>query len=126
MDNAQLRLANFMFLFNKFKEENSDKPQRGMLKLFAEKLELSDRYLSHVKCGRKQIGANTARHVEDKMQLPRGWMDMPHEGAFAGTEGEAMFIETSLALYRNNPAAARELMVEMLKSRLKATKPTHA
>jgi hypothetical protein len=44
MDTAQIRHNNFMLLYRRFLNENSHLPQRGMLKLFAERLALSDRY----------------------------------------------------------------------------------
>lgn len=93
-----------------------------MLKLFAEHLELSDRYLSHIKNNRKNIGAAIARQIEKRMRLPHGWMDVPHDAPNVGTpsdELERNFLETALALYRSAPAEARAMMLEFLKRRLK-------
>jgi len=122
MDTAEIRYRNFMALFKQFRDENSHLPDRGMLKLFAERLELSDRYLSHVKNNRKNIGAAIARQVEKRLKLPHGWMDVPHGGGplEAVDELERNFMETALALYRSAPAEARTLMLEFLKRRLKA------
>ena len=63
---------------------NSPEPNFDMAKekpVFAKKLELSDRYLSHVKNGRKNIGAAIARQIEKRLRLPHGWMDNPHTNA---------------------------------------------
>lgn len=122
MDTAQIRHGNFMALFRKFREDHGHLPDRGMLKLFAEKLELSDRYLSHIKNDRKNIGAAIARQIEKRLRLPHGYMDVPHEPANTNTqpvdELERNFMETALALYRSAPAEARAMMMEFLKRRL--------
>jgi hypothetical protein len=75
MDASQLRLVHFTQLFSSFQIERPELPSRGMLILFAAHIELSDRYLSHIKCGRKQIGAATARRIESKCGKPHGWLD---------------------------------------------------
>ena len=118
MDTAEIRFNNFKFLFGKFRDEHSHLPLRGMLKLFAEKLELSDRYLSHVKNGRKNIGANIARQIEKRLKLPHGWMDVPHRRVEPSDDLEKNFLETALALYRLAPEEARTLMVDFLRNRL--------
>lgn len=121
MDTAQIRQHNFQTLFRRFKEQNAHLPDRGMLKLFAEKLELSDRYLSHLNCGRKNIGANIARHIEKRLKLPHGWMDNDHDRQPVGEpadELERNFVETALAIYRSSPAEARSMMLDFLKHRL--------
>lgn len=122
MDTAQIRQHNFQTLFRRFREQNAHLPDRGMLKLFAEKLELSDRYLSHLKCGRKNIGANIARHIEKRLKLPHGWMDNDHENSVQQQqptdELERNFMETALAIYRSSPTEARSMMLDFLKHRL--------
>ena len=111
-----------MALFRGFQEQNSQLPARGMLKLFAEKLELSDRYLSHLKNNRKNIGAGIARQSESRLRLPHGWMDNQHSQVEPSNELERNFMETALALYRSAPNEAREMMLEFLKRRLGAEK----
>ncbi len=118
MDTSEIRHRNFMALFKRFKEQRSELPNRGMLKLFSEKIELSDRYLSHIKNNRKNIGAATARQIEKRLKLPHGYMDVPHDSADPTNELERNFIDTALALYRSSPADARALMVELLRKRL--------
>lgn len=121
---SQIRQSNFETLYRQFRENHSDQPNRGMLKLFAEKLEMSDRYLSHVKCGRKNIGSNVARQIEQRLKLPEGWMDNQHEsltGLPVTDELERNFIETMLAIYRSSPDEARAIMLDALKRRLGQT-----
>ncbi|NEX60641.1 hypothetical protein [Noviherbaspirillum galbum] len=94
-----------------------------MLKLFAEHLSLSDRYLSHIKCNRKNIGSNVARTIEERMGLPHGWMDREHdqppENATApADENEKLFMEMALALYRSQRAEAQQLLLTLLRQRL--------
>lgn len=130
MDSAQIRFKNFQKLFNDFVDQHAHLPQRGMLKLFAERLGFSDRYLSHIKCNRKNIGHNVARTIEERLRLPHGWMDREHHtpvqtaspspAALPLDEKERLFIETALMLFRSQPVEARELMIELLRARLDA------
>lgn len=116
MDATQHRLTNFLMLFKQFREQRSDLPNRGMLKNFAEYLELSDRYLSHVKCGRKQIGSVVARQIETKAGKPHGWLDLPHTDADPSNGDERVMVEQILALYRNSPGLVRRLITDAVKS----------
>jgi hypothetical protein len=119
MDSAQIRHKNFQKLFNDFINEHSGLPQRGMLKLFADRLNLSDRYLSHIKCNRKNIGNNVARMIEERLKLPHGWMDREHDKLnMPIDEKEKLFVETALSLFRAQPDEAREMMIDLLRQRL--------
>jgi hypothetical protein len=119
MDSAQIRYKNFKKLFDDFIDQHPDLPQRGMLKLFAEHLNLSDRYLSHIKCNRKNIGNNVARAIEERLKLPHGWMDREHDTLNLPTDDkEKLFIETALILFRAQPNEAREIMISLLRERL--------
>lgn len=127
MDSAQIRHNNFQRLFNDFIQQHPHLPRRGMLKLFAEHLNLSDRYLSHIKCNRKNIGNNVARNIEERLGLPRGWMDREHDLAKTpADENEKLFIDMALALFRSQQAEARELMLTLLRQRLEASSPEPA
>jgi len=118
MDAHQNRMANFLALFKEFRDANADLPNRGMLKMFAQRLDLSDRYLSHVKCGRKQIGAAVARQIELKTGKPHGWMDQQHGEGSPATPDEAMMVEQILALYRGAPGTTKRLIAEAIKAAL--------
>jgi hypothetical protein len=121
MDSAQIRHKNFQKLFHDFIDQHPNLPQRGMLKLFAERLGLSDRYLSHIKCRRKNIGSNIARTIEERLRLPHGWMDREHDALnLPIDEKEKLFVETALSLFRAQPREARELMIDLLRRRLQA------
>lgn len=123
MDTAQIRHQNFLELFRQFRDQHSELPQRGMLKLFAERIDLSDRYLSHIKTGRKNIGANVARHIEAKLKLPHGWLDNVHKPTSEPSNtAEESFLGTALALYRSNPVDAQAMMLEFLQRRLEDQK----
>ena len=124
IDNAQIRHRNFMTSFQRFKDANPDLPERGMLKMFAERIGFSDRYLSHIKCNRKNIGSNVARSIEAALSLPHGWMDREHgaagpaEGQAASDVAEQLFLETARTLYRADPDAARRALLDLLHTRL--------
>jgi hypothetical protein len=122
MNSAQIRHKNFQKLFENFIAKHPDAPRRGMLKLFAERLDLSDRYLSHIKCNRKNIGNFIARTIEERLRLPHGWMDQEHDTLRLPTDDkEKLFVETALTLFRAQPLEAREMMIELLRQRLHVT-----
>jgi hypothetical protein len=126
LSSSEIRHKNFLKLFNDFIAEHPELPQRGMLKLFAERLSLSDRYLSHIKCMRKNIGNNIARNIEERLNLPRGWMDQEHDTVKSLTdEKEKLFIETALTLFRAQPGKAREIMIDLLRQQLQASPQDH-
>ncbi|MDB5840602.1 MAG: hypothetical protein JWQ23_2554 [Herminiimonas sp.] len=119
MDSAQIRHKNFMKLFDDFINRHPGEPRRGMLKLFAGHLALSDRYLSHIKCNRKNIGNSVARALEERMGLPHGWLDREHETVSTAADAkEKLFLETALVLFRAQPNEARDLMIDLLRERL--------
>jgi hypothetical protein len=123
MNSSQIRHKNFNSLFHDFIARHPDLPRRGMLKMFAQHLELSDRYLSHIKCQRKNIGHRLARAIEHRLGLPHGWLDREHDGArmpLPVDKREKLFIETALLLFRSQPEQARELMLQLLRQRLQA------
>jgi len=95
-----------------------------MLKLFSERIGLSDRYLSHLKCNRKNIGNNVARTIEDALGLARGWMDREHADAVAPAESvsdaEKMFLEMARMLYRSEPEEASQALMSLLQKKLQA------
>jgi hypothetical protein len=123
MHSSQIRHKNFHTLFQDFIARHPGLPRRGMLKLFAEHLALSDRYLSHIKCQRKNIGHKLARAIEARLELPHGWLDREHHGAthLPANDAERLFIETALLLFRSRPEQARELMLQLLREQLAAT-----
>jgi hypothetical protein len=126
MDSTQIRHHNFQKLYADFVNQRPHLPQRGMLKLFAEHLDLSDRYLSHIKCNRKNIGSNVARAIEERLHLPHGWMDREHDQSpdrlsTPVSENEKLFVEMALTLFRSQQADAQELLMTLLRQRLEAS-----
>ena len=112
LDSAQIRYGNFMKLFNDFINKHPDDPRHGMLKAFAQRLDLSERYLSHIKCNRKNIGANLARTIENRLHLPHGWMDREHDlHIMPINDKEKLFLATALAFFRTQPTEARESLM---------------
>lgn len=112
LDCAQIRHKNFMRLFSDFMNRNPLDPPRGKLKSFAQHLGLSERYLSHIKCNRKNIGSNLARSIELRLHLPHGWMDREHDPqVMPVNEKEKFFIETALAFFRAHPVEARMSLI---------------
>jgi hypothetical protein len=122
IDSAHIRHQNFLNLYQRFRDANPELPERGMLKMFAEHMGLSDRYLSHIKCNRKNIGNNVARTIEEALGLQYGWMDREHtkhSNLVADVnDAEKMFLETAKTLYRSDPEGTHRALMELLQKRL--------
>lgn len=120
---SEIRHANFLFLFDLFKRQVwaswPDEPERGMLRRMARTFDMSERWLSHVKVGRKPIGHSTARKFESHFGLVVGWMDAQHDGDDPRSVAETEFVASALMLYRMAPAAAQKEMAVMMRERLK-------
>lgn len=119
LDCAQIRHRNFLHLFNQFIHKNADLPMRGMAKRFALHLGWSERFFGHIKCSRKNIGAQLARAIEKRFGLPYGWMDCDHPPyAPPCDEREHLFVGAALALFRASPDRAREFLLNSLNEQL--------
>lgn len=119
---SEIRHTNFLLLFEMFKRQVwaswPDEPERGMLRKMSKTYGLSERWLSHVKVGRKTVGHNTARKLEDLFGLSVGWMDQEHYGDAPRSKAEDQFIASALMLYRMAPAAAQKEMASLMRERL--------
>jgi plasmid maintenance system antidote protein VapI len=119
---SEIRFTNFHLLFELFKRQVwaawPDEPERGMLRKMAKAFDMSERYLSHVKVGRKPIGHATARRLETSFGLSHGWMDADHQGDEPRNKAEDDFVASALMLYRLAPAAAQKEMLHMMRDRL--------
>jgi plasmid maintenance system antidote protein VapI len=73
-------------------------------------------YLSHLRNQVRDMGDDTARKLEEYFGLSTGWMDSLHDESQPADQGEAMFVETMLELYRRAPDKARALLRELLKT----------
>jgi len=49
-------------------------------KVLAEKIGRSPQQISDMKNGRRGFGEDIARDIEQKLGLPRYWLDVPHDG----------------------------------------------
>lgn len=115
MDANSNRVANFLALYRDLCEKNMDKPQRGMLTLFAEKADLSRVTLSHIKCGRKQMGASMARKIEAGFSKPVGWMDQTHGDTDPRDGAERALIQQILTIYRTSPPNVKNRIIDAIK-----------
>lgn len=122
MDAFEIRNRNFHYLFEQFKDsirrQWPDQPERGMSKLFAEKLDLNPKYFGLIKQGRRNIGEDIARRIEACMDLPHGWMDVDHTGPGPETQSEKEFVEAALALFRQNEGAAQQALIRLFNQKM--------
>lgn len=102
-----IRYVNMQALYKRFCAMYPDEPERGMLRRFGQYTHISPRYLSHIRNGRKAIGHNIARQLEQAFGLPESWMDVSHDGIDSNASNtEHSFLMRALAAHRANPAAA--------------------
>jgi hypothetical protein len=139
MDISEIRFRNYQHLFERFKEttrqDDPGAPEKGMLKLFGEKLGIRQAYMSHINTRYKNIGPTAARQIEQALGLPHGWMDQAHDKkqpTRASVEGrptqepaapeptdadELAFLETAIKLYRDNPLRAQTALLQVMSSK---------
>lgn len=111
-----VRQRNFHILFEQYKADLRKslpgQPDRGMLKKFAEHLDINSVYMSNINKGHKVIGVKTARQIEEKMGLPEGWLDTDHSRtASEMPTDDAAFLDSVMAVYRQAPEASRALLL---------------
>jgi hypothetical protein len=110
-------------------------PEKGMLKLFGERVGVREAYMSHINTKYKGIGRTTARKIEQAFKLSDGWMDREHEKneraeqaqpAHVAAEppeptdaDELAFLETAIQLYRNDPIRAQTALLKAMSSKFK-------
>jgi hypothetical protein len=139
MDISEIRYRNFKHLFEQFKEvvrrDDPGAPEKGMLKLFGERVGVREAYMSHINTKYKGIGRTTARKIEQAFKLSDGWMDREHEKneraeqaqpAHVAAEppeptdaDELAFLETAIQLYRNDPIRAQTALLKAMSSKFK-------
>jgi transcriptional regulator with XRE-family HTH domain len=115
----EVRLRNFLFLFERFKDEIwrewPNEPERGMLTRFADRLGINKIYLSQVKNGRKVIGTVTRNNIESALELPEGWMDTDHtQEALEGDDAAMVARDTFMAMYQQAPEATKDALLRVM------------
>lgn len=121
MDANEIRKANYDALYRDFceKEAREGLPPRGSLNRFGDFTGINPRYLSHIKGGRKQIGADIARQLEQAFGKPHGWLDRDHVGGVdSNTRAEREFLALALRLFRVSPLEAQSVLVNFAAERL--------
>lgn len=69
MESKEIRLNNLLALAGKY----------GRIVEFCERINMNPSYFSQIKSGKKAIGDDIARKVEEKLGLARGYMDSQQE-----------------------------------------------
>lgn len=88
----------------------------GVLKRFGEVIGVSPRYLSHVNMGRKKLGDEVCRKIEQAYRLPFGWMDHCHlsDSANPANSAEVGFLAMALKVYRMKPVEVQALLMDFM------------
>ena len=115
----QVRLRNLKFLLEQYKDEvrsqYPEHPERGMIKMFAERVGVSVINFRQVLNGHKLAGPNLRDRIEDALKLPRGWIDTDHSSErvtkhLAEDDELREFTETVAGLYLQYPEASRSAL----------------
>jgi hypothetical protein len=117
----KIRYENFKRLLDEFQDKRTTKNERGLLLEFSQAVDISDRQLSHLRCGRRNIGSASARQIEKGLRLAEGYMDVEHGVTRPENPNEQHFIETALSLYRANPLATQQAMLDLLRGKYETT-----
>lgn len=137
-DLAQVRLDNALALFEEFVRMTARHADaatlRGLERRFAERVQIQPSYWSQIKGRSRQIGERLARQFEHLCHKPRGWMDVAHGSAAAGTsppgpgardagddnesaprdDDERFIVGLVLTYYRRHPQRARTRLLDLL------------
>lgn len=110
----EVRMRKYMELQREFADRPDEKhePERGRLQRFGAFVGISDRYLSHVNNGRKNIGDDTARKVELAFGKPRFWMDTGDAGV--ADTGEEIITGMAIRAWRKDPIATHAALMEII------------
>jgi transcriptional regulator with XRE-family HTH domain len=114
----QVRTRNFLWLFERFKEEVRNdwpgEPDRGMVRRFAQRLGISPIYTSQIKNG-KVIGTALADKIEKALGLQDGWLDTDHTKSIpAEDEDLAAAMDAFRGMYEHSPEATRAALVKVM------------
>jgi hypothetical protein len=142
MDISEIRFANYKRLFDEFKEEtrrtDPGAPEKGMLRLFGDRLGIRQAYMSHLNTRYKNLGPTMARQIEQALGLSHGWMDQQHNKKRATEPApapqvqaapaeipettdadEIEFLENAIMLYRKDPLGAQNALLRVMRSKFK-------
>jgi hypothetical protein len=141
MDITEIRYRNFKALFEQFKEvvrrDDPGAPEKGMLKLFGERVGVREAYMSHINTKYKGIGPTTARKIEQGFKLAHGWMDQQHDKKPRAEQqaqpehvsdetveptdaDELAFLETAIEVYRKDPLRAQTALLKAMSNKFKS------
>ena len=110
-------------LFHEFSllPEEREQPELGRRKRFAEKFQTSPRSFGHVWNGRRNIGDELARRLEQAFNKPQNWIDTDHElraqsmnrGVFA-TPLDEILESLFLQAKKRDPVATHSALLRVL------------
>lgn len=117
MDIYKVRHTNLVSLLRTYQDSRGGS-ERGLLIDFGRLIDVSDKQVSHLKSGRRNIGSATARKIEQQLGLQDGWMDVTHDTQAPENEREKRFLDVVMRLYRSSPVHAQELILQAISERL--------
>lgn len=100
METKDIRLANILQIASQYKRDAE----------FCKVIEMNPTYFSQLRNERKVIGDDLARRIEEKLSLPRGYLDTPKGNpASTGTEIPIDTLSIAYALQTLSPAVRASL-----------------
>lgn len=132
MELADIRLQNALLLRDHFLRKwraEGDERVRTAETSFAALIEVNPSHWSQIKSGHRHIGGKLARQIESNCRVPQGSLDraaaeampakvMPQPLVECQSEGERHALQLFQVLYRMNPQAAKQRLLEVLQGEL--------
>lgn len=122
---SEVRRENMEALFVRFKEwlwvRFQKEPERGMQSRFANLVNTTPAYISHVRNGRKEIGHGLARDIEAGMRslgpefadVVGGWLDNDHSRKPAMSAEVESLMESVVTCYNISPPETQRAINEL-------------
>lgn len=132
MELADVRLQNTLLLRDHFARRwraEGDERSRTVETSFANLVEVNPSHWSQIKSGHRHIGEKLARQIESKCRVPHGSLDkeaaeampakvLPQPLVECRNEDERHALQLFQVLFRMNPPAAKQRLLEELQAEL--------
>lgn len=132
MELADVRLQNALLLRDHFLRKwraEGDERARTVETSFANLIEVNPSHWSQIKSGHRHIGEKLARQIESRCRVPQGSLDkaaaeampakvLPKPIVECQNEDERHALQLFQVLFRMNPPAAKQRLLEVLQGEL--------
>lgn len=112
---AEIRRVNFLKLLDEFRDIHHGGIERGSMTAFARRYEMAVSFVSQLKKGSRDIGANLARQLEKQVGKPERWLDDEHHLIDMSDQKQVDFVDVAMTLYRSSPDSAKDALLKAMR-----------